>query len=811
MKTHTRVAVIGGGVVGCSVLYHLTKAGWKDVVLIERDQLTSGSTWHAAGGFHTLNGDPNVAKLQGYTIALYDELEKISGQSCGLHRSGGLLLADTPERMEWLKMAHARARYLGLETELITAKEARDLLPLIDDKYFVGAMLDKADGNLDPYGTTHAYAKSARIGGAEIYLQTRVTAITRRAEGSWDLATDKGTINAEQVVNCGGLWAREVGRMVGLELPVLAMEHMYLVTDDMPEVIAFNKERGHEVPHAIDFKAEIYMRQERNGIVLGTYEKACVPWQPRQTPWDFGTELLPPDLDRIMPSLEIGYRHFPAMEKAGIRRIINGPFTFSPDGNPLVGPVQGLPGFWCACAVMAGFSQGGGVGLALSQWMVNGDPGFDVWAMDIARFGEWATRSYTNEKVRENYSRRFSIRFPNEELPAARPQQTTPLYDLMLAQGAVMGDSWGLETPLWFAPSGVEPRDIVSFHRSNDFAHVKAECLAVRNGVGVTEIANFAKYEFAGPGAESYLSRLMTNRMPKPGRLILTPMLNSFGKLIGDFTIANAGKDRFLIWGSSQAQIYHMRWFEAHLPADQSVRIRRFGMDLVGVSIAGPKSRAVLERLTDEDVSGSSLRFMDHRVMDIANVPAMINRVTYTGDLGYEIWVAPEFQRRLYSRIMAVGEDFGICNFGMRALLCLRLEKNFPTWYRELRPIYGVFEAGLDRFVDLGKADFIGREAARKEKESGGVLRRVSLVVDATDADVLGDEPIWHRGKVIGWVTSGGYGHGVGHSLAQGYVPVAAAADLAPKAFEIEILGERRPARIITEPSFDPQGLRMRA
>lgn len=810
MKTHTRVAVIGGGVVGCSVLYHLTKAGWKDVVLIERDQLTSGSTWHAAGGFHTLNGDPNVAKLQGYTIGLYDELEKISGQSCGLHRSGGLLLADTPERMEWLKMAHARARYLGLETALLTAKEARDLLPLIEDRFFVGAMLDAADGNLDPYGTTHAYAKSARIGGAEIYLQTRVTAIQRRHDGHWALITDKGTVIAEHVVNAGGLWAREVGRMVGIELPVLAMEHMYLVTDDMPEVIAYNKERGKELPHAIDFKAEIYMRQERSGIVLGTYERACVPWQPRQTPWDFGTELLPPDLDRIMPSLEIGYQHFPAMERAGIRRIINGPFTFSPDGNPLVGPVQGLPGFWCACAVMAGFSQGGGVGLALSQWMVNGDPGFDVWAMDVARYGEWATRSYTNVKVRENYSRRFSIRFPNEELPAARPQQTTPLYDLMLAQGAVMGDSWGLETPLWFAPPGVEPRDVVSFHRSNDFAHVKAECLAVRNGVGVTEIANFAKYEITGPGAEAYLSMLMTNRMPREGRLILTPMLNHNGKLIGDFTIAKAAPERFLMWGSSQAQIYHMRWFEAQLPADGSVRIKRYDMGLVGLSIAGPRSRDVLQRLTDEDVSAGALRFMDHRSMDIANVPAMINRVTYTGDLGYEIWVAPEYVRRLYTETLSVGREFAIRHFGMRALLSLRLEKNFPTWYRELRPIYGAFEAGLDRFVDLNKPQFIGREAAWREQESGGVLRRVSMVVEAGDADVLGDEPIWYQGRVIGWVTSGGFGHYVGLSLAQGYVPAALAYDTGLNSFEIEILGERRPARIIPKPPFDPEGARMR-
>jgi dimethylglycine dehydrogenase len=810
MKTEARVVVIGGGVVGCSVLYHLTKAGWKDVVLLEREQLTSGSTWHAAGGFHTLNGDPNVAKLQGYTIALYDELERISGQSCGLHRSGGLLLADTPERMEWLKMAHGRARYLGLETELLSPREARELLPLIEERYFVGAMLDAADGNLDPSGTTQAYAKSARIGGAEIYLQTRVTALAQRADRTWDVTTTKGSIHAEHVVNAGGLWAREIGRMVGIELPVLAMEHMYLVTDEMPEVVEFNRTRGHELPHAIDFKAEIYMRQERSGMVLGTYEKACVPWQPQQTPWDFGTELLSPDLERIAPSLELGYRHFPAMERAGIKRIVNGPFTFSPDGNPLVGPVLGLPGFWCACAVMAGFSQGGGVGLALSQWMVDGDPGFDVWAMDVARYGEWATRSYTNAKVRENYSRRFSIRFPNEELPAARPQQTTALYDRMLAQGAVMGDSWGLETALWFAPRGVEPRDVVSFHRSNDFAHVKAECLAVRNAVGVTEIANFAKYEVAGAGAEDYLARLMTNRMPRQGRVVLTPMLNANGKLIGDFTIARSAAQRFLVFGSSQAQIYHLRWFEQHLPRDGSVRIRRLGQELVGLSIAGPRSRELLARLTDEDVSGAALRFMDHRGLDIANVPATINRLTYTGDLGFEIWVAPEYLQRLYGSLQEAGGDLGLVNFGMRALLSLRLEKNFPTWYRELRPIYGPYEAALERFVDLSKREFIGREAAQRERDSGGMLRRVTFVVDATDADVLGDEPIWHDGACVGWATSGGYGHYVDRSLAQGYVPRALAANTVRGAFEIEILGERRAATITPEPLFDPQGVRMR-
>jgi dimethylglycine dehydrogenase len=808
MKTSARVVVIGGGVVGCSVLYHLTKAGWKDVVLVERDILTSGSTWHAAGGFHTLNGDPNVAKLQGYTIKLYDELEKISGQACGLHRSGGLFLADTKERMEWLKMAHARSRYLGLETELLSLSDAKKLNPLFEEKYFYGAMLDAADGNLDPEGTTHAYAKSARIGGAEINQGTRVQELQHRKDGSWHVITDKGNIHAEHVVNCGGLWAREVGRMAGIELPVLAMEHMYLVTDEVPEVVAYNKEHGKEVSHIIDFKSEIYMRQERGGLVLGTYEQDCRPWQPKQTPWEFGRELLQPDLDRIATNLELGYQHFPAMGRAGIKRVINGPFTFTPDGNPLVGPVQGIKNFWCACGVMAGFSQGGGVGLALSQWMVNGDPGFDVWAMDVARFGEWATRAYTNEKVRENYSKRFSIRFPNEELPAARPQQTTPLYDVLLSQGAVMGDSWAMETPLWYAPKSVEAKDIVSWHRSNDFPHVKAEVLGTRNGVGVTEIANFAKYRFSGTGAETFLARMMTNKMPKRGRIILTPMLNHNGKLIGDFTIAKATDEAFFMWGSSQAQKYHMRWFEQHQPSDGSVVIERLDMNLIGLSIAGPKSRDVLQAITDTDVSNAGFKFMDHRAFDVGNVPAIVNRVTYTGDLGYEIWVKPEFQRRLYDAIMKAGKAHGIVHFGMRALLSMRLEKNFPTWYRELRPIYGGFEAGMDRFIDLTKNDFIGHAAARDEKQSGGTLRRVSMVVEASDADVLGDEPIWHQGKVVGWVTSGGYAHYVDKSLAQGYVPKELVGD---DEFEIEIIGEMRKARINHEPLFDPKGEKMRS
>lgn len=808
MKTTAQVVVIGGGVVGCSVLYHLTKKGWKDVLLLERDQLTSGSTWHAAGGFHTLNGDPNVAMLQSYTVGLYKELEEISGQSCGLHLSAGVMLADTPERMEFLKTTVGKGRYLGMDTQIISVNEAKSYFPLLEERHFVGALLDPNEGHLDPSGTTYAYAKAARLGGATIEVQTKVESLEQKSDGTWRVITNKGVVECEHVVNAGGLWAREVGRMVGIELPVLAMEHMYLVTEEVPEIVAYNKATGKEVGHVIDFGAECYLRQEGKGMVLGAYERACVPWSPRETPWTFGQELLQPDIDRIAPSLEIAFRHFPALEHIGIKRIINGPFTFAPDGNPLVGPVQGRTNFWSACGVMAGFSQGGGVGLALSNWMVDGDPGFDIWGMDVARYGDWATRTYTNAKVRENYSRRFSIRFPNEELPAGRPLQTTSLYDTFRAQGAVMGDSWGMETPLWFAPPGEKAEDIVSFHRSNDFAPIKAECLAVRNGVGVTEIANFAKYEITGTGAEQFLLKVMTNTTPKPGRLILTPMLNPQGKIIGDFTIAKAAENRFMMWGSSQAQVYHMRWFEQHLPKDGSVRVEPYGMKLIGLSIAGPKARDLLARLTDDDVSNAAFKFMDYREMEVAMVRAKVNRVTYTGDLGYEIWVAPEYQLRLYQAIMAAGADLGIRNFGMRALLCLRLEKNFGTWYREFRPIYGPFEAGLDRFIKLDKPDFIGKAAALKEKADGPKRTRVCMVVDATDTDVMGDEPIWVDGKVVGWVTSGGYGHFVDLSLAQGYIPTALVKpDLQ---LEIEILGERRPARLQMEPPFDPDAKRMR-
>lgn len=806
MKSHAQVVVIGGGVVGCSVLYHLTKAGWKDVVLLERDELTSGSTWHAAGGMHTLNGDPNVAKLQRYTIDLYKEIEEISGQSCGVHMTGGFMLADSESWLDYLKVAQGRSRVLGLHSEFISVAEAKALHPLLNEKRFVGALYDPLEGHIDPSGVTHAYAKSARIGGAEIERFTRVIDLQPRPDGGWDVITDKGNIQAEHVVNAGGLWAREVGRMVGLELPILAMEHQYLVTDEMPEVAS----RETELPHCIDFGGEIYMRQERNGLVMGTYEQGGVPWSEKQTPWDFGHELLQPDLDRISDNLAVAFDHFPALETAGIKQVINGPFTFAPDGNPLVGPVRGLKNFWVACGVMAGFSQGGGVGLALTNWMTDGDPGLDIFAMDVARYGDFATMAYTNAKVRENYGRRFKITFPNEELPAARPLRTTPVYDRLKAENAVFGAGYGLEYALWFAPEGAEPVEEPTYRRSNAFEPVKAECKAVREAVGLVETSGFAKYEVTGAGAEGWLGEILANRMPREGRIVLSPMLNHQGKLIGDFTVAKAGPEQFFIFGSGAAEDYHLRWFERHLQGEgsqQDVTLRSLRNELVGFSIAGPKSRELLSRLTADDVSNDAFPFMSFRRMDLHMIPAWVGRVSFTGDLGYEIWVSPDYQLNLYEQVQSAGGDLGLRQFGLRALDSLRLEKGFGTWAREYRPIYTPAEAGLDRFVDLRKNAFVGRDAVLQDRENGPKVRLVTLTVDADGADVSGDEAVWHDGEVVGWVTSGGYAHAADRSVALAYVP--AALEHANGSFEIEILGDRRGATLQSEPLFDPERARM--
>ena len=805
MKSHVRVAVIGGGVVGCSVLYHLTKFGWNDILLIERSELTSGSTWHAAGGFHTLNADTNMAALQGYTIKLYRELEEISGQSCGLHHVGGLTLATTPERMDFLKAERAKHRYMGLNTELVGPEEIARLSPITNTDGVIGALYDPLDGHLDPSGTTHAYAKAARLAGAEISLRNPVHALTPRTNGSWDVTTEEGTVNAQYVVNAAGLWAREVGAMAGVFLPLHPMEHQYLVTGDIPEVY----ERDTELPHVMDPTGGSYLRQEGRGLVIGIYEQDCEPWAVDGTAWDFGHELLPDKLDKISEPLEYAYKRYPVLARAGIKRVVNGPFTFAPDGNPLVGPVPGLRNYWSACAVMAGFSQGGGVGLTVAEWMVNGEPSRDVFAMDVARFGNFCTRAYTRIKVIENYQRRFAVSYPNEELPAGRPLHTTPAYPVWQAQNAVFGQGYGIEQVNYFAPLGEETFETPTFRRSNAFATVGEECRAVRTAVGINEVHNFSKFEVTGAGAEAWLDRIMAGRIPKVGRLSLTPMLSPKGRLFGDFTVSRLAVERFQLIASYAAQAFQMRWFEMNLFADDDVTVRNISLERIGFQIAGPKARELLSRITRADVSSSAFSFMALREMEVGRCDAIVQRVTYTGDLGYEIYVSREQQLALHEAITAAGADLGLRPFGMRAMMSLRLEKSFGAWQREYRPDYTPAETGLDRFVSFNKpAEFIGKLAAAADRAAGPKRRLCTFVVDADDADVWADEPIWKDGEVIGFVTSGDYAHYCERSVALGFLPSELATE--GQDVEIEILGDRRPATLISEPLFDPRAERMR-
>jgi dimethylglycine dehydrogenase len=713
------------------------------------------------------------------------------------------MLASTQGEMDSLYLIASRAKYLGMETAIIPVAEAVRMNPLIDPQYFIGALWRADGGHCDPSGTTHAYAKSARALGAEINRFTRVVELNQRPDSSWDVVTDRGTIHAEHVVNCAGLWAREIGRMVGIELPVLAMSHHYLLTEPLPELEGLDK----EIVNTTDYSGEIYMRQERNGALIGTYEASPVAWAPDTTPDDFSMQLLPEELERLAPAFEVGFRHFPALGRAGIKKAINGPFTFAPDGNPLVGPVPGLRNYWTACAVMAGFSQGGGIGLALSQWMAHGDPGQDVLAMDVARYGAFATPRYTSAKVHENYARRFRLAYPNEELPAARPFRRTPIYDRLVAAGAVMGAAYGLESALWFAPPGVARAEAPTYRRSEAFAHVRAECHAVRSAVGIYETSNYGKYEVAGRGARAWLDRVFASKIPKPGRMALAPMLNAAGRIVGDLSITALAADRYLIVGSGFAEAFHMRWFaDAQPPTD--VFVRAASSTLAGFSIAGPRARDLLRRLTRTDVSANAFRFFDVREVAVGMSPAILSRSGFTGELGYEVWVTPDFLLQLHDDLLEAGRDLGLVHFGGRALSSLRLEKGYGSFQKDFRPDYTPGETGLAQFVDFTKEEFAGREAALAERARGPKRRFVIFEVDAGDADVVGYESVLHEGKPVGYVTSGAYGHWVGKSLAAGYVPTALAND--GERFEIDILGRACAATVRLQPLHDPAGTRLR-
>ena len=804
MRSHVQVAVIGGGIVGCSILYHLTKRGWRDVVLLERAELTSGSTWHAAANMHVMHGVPNIARLQAYSAELYRGLEAETGQSCGIHNPGGLYLASSRERLDEFKSQIARARYLGLDFQFISMDEVKRINPLVKTDGLYGAMFDTSDSHVDPAGVPQALARGARANGAEIHRQTPVIELTPAPAGGWLVVTPQGTIHADKVVNAAGLWAREVGALAGAYLPLQPMEHQYLVTDRIPELVEFGK----EIPLTRDYDAEYYLRQEGQGLLLGAYERDGRPWAIDGTPADFGQELLVPDIDRIAVNYAAAAEQLPCLAEAGIKRVVNGPMVFSPDGLPLLGPMPGLGDYWVAVGVMAGFSQGGGIGMALADWMIAGEPPMDLFALDVARFGDFATPRYTLARVKENYAKRFGIAYPFEEREAGRPARTTPIYDRQKAMGAVFGPVFGTERPLWFAPKGTEAKDVLSFRRSNWFAAVGEEARGLRAGVGLVDIASFAKYEVEGPGAAAFLDRVLANRLPsKPGRMCLAPMLNPEGGIVGDFTVTRLAADRFYLIASGAAERYHLRRFADRMPPT-GVSLRAVTASRGAFAVAGPNARALLARLTAADLSNAAFPFLTACEIDLGPTRALVLRVAYTGDLGYEIHFPIQYQLALFEALREAGADLGLTLVGSRAMDSLRLEKSYGRWGAEYTADTTPYESGLDRYVRLDKGDFIGRDALVRHQNEGPRYVLVTLIVGAGDADCVGSEPVWHNGDVVGAVSSGGFGHSVGRSIALAYVKPGCERE--PGDFAVEILGEKRPAGLVQGGLFDPAGARLR-
>jgi len=802
METHAKVIIIGGGVVGCSILFHLAKFGLKDCILLERKELTSGSSWHAAGNVHVISSDPNISRLMAYTIRLYKEIEETSGHSTGFKPSGGFYLASNEVWADYLKRERSKARYIGLDQEFISLEEVVKKNPLIDPKRYISALWDPIDGEVDPSGVTYAFAKAAKVHGAKYYNNTVVKDTKQKKDGTWDVITNKGNINAEIVINAGGLWAREVGQMAGINLPVQPMEHHYLITETIPEIEAMGE--GKRLPVGTDFEGNIYFRQEGKGMLLGTYEPKSTPWKVEGTPMDFGHELLEPKLDNIQDRLAIGFERMPALKKAGIKNIVNGPFTFGPDGSPLIGPVPGLKNYWVAVGVMAGFCQGGGVGKCIAEWIIDGEPSIDVWAMDVARFGNYASPQYGTIKSSENYERRFIMTFPNETLPKGRKQKTTALYDRFVSKGAVMGDIFGLESVLWFANNPKDAYEEPTIKRSRSHEYVSKEVKNVRENVGLIEIANFSKHEFQGIDSRKFLEYVLAGRIPKPGRISLNPMLTHKGKLYGDLTVACINENEFIVFGSGAVQEMHRRWFENYTK-DFDVNYRNRSDDFHGFSLSGPKSRDLLQKLVRENISNENFKFRDTREMFVAGVPAIVNRISFTGELGYEIYVAPHFQIKLYEEMEKVGQEFNLKPFGSRALMSMRLEKSWGAWTLDYRPDFTAKESGLDFFIDW-KKDFIGKEIAKKDNSN---LKLTPLIVETDDIDVTNNEAVMKDGKSIGYVTSGGFAHYVNKSIAFSYLDKNILNS--DEKIQVEINGNFYNCSIIKEPLYDPSGKNMRS
>ncbi|HJV26829.1 MAG TPA: FAD-dependent oxidoreductase [Aromatoleum sp.] len=819
MKSHARVVVIGGGVVGVSTLYHLTKKGWSDVVLLERTELTAGSTWHAAGLLPLFNMSYTVGQIHKYSVDLYKRLPEETGQEVSFHVTGNLRLATNRDRMdEYLKYC-GTANTIGVPFEVISPSQIKELWPLIDlgdgvntDKV-IGALYHPDDGHIAPVDLTMALRKGARMGGAEIYEQTEVTGVQQLPSGEWKITTNKGEITCEHVVCATGNYARQMGRMFGINVPAIPVEHQYIVYDESPELKAYREAGGNELAVLRESDAQYYLREERNGWILGPYEKGAPARFADGVPGWFGKSLFEGDLDRLLPHVEAAMKRVPALETCGIKTIVNGPISYTPDGNPLIGPAFGKRNLWLNEGHSFGVTAAGGSGWQLAEWIVEGEPGIDMLAVDPRRYGAYTSKRYTVAKNEETYRNVFTVHFPDEEREDGRPLKTSPVYDKLDRMGAVWGQRYGWERANWYAPEGVERHDKWSFRRTNYFEHVGNECRLMRDKVGIIDLTAFTKHEVCGAGAEAWLDSLVANKVPsKIGRIALCHALTKRGGIHAEFTITKIADNHYYVVSAGAAERIDSDFLQKNLPADGSVTLRNITGSRGCFVLAGPNSRDVLKKLTDSPLDNKSFPWLTSQVIEVGmatDVYAL--RVNFVGELGWELHFPIEYAHHIFDQLFAAGREFGIGMVGIRAMESLRVEKSYRMWGTDLTRDNTPFEASLDRFVRMDKGDFIGRAALEQQLAAGVPNRFVTLEVQGVvDADPLGNEPLFNaKGAVVGRATAGYYGHVTGKSIALAYVKPEYAE--VGTQLEIQILGERKRAVVVPESPYDPENRKLRA
>jgi dimethylglycine dehydrogenase len=810
MKSKAKVVVIGGGAVGVSMLYHLAKKGWSDVVLVERKELTSGSTWHAAGLLPLFNMSYSVGQLHKYAVNLYKTLEKETGKNVGFSVVSNIRLASTKDRMDEYHQYAGVAQTIGVNVKFLKPEQVKEIWPLCNIEGLIGAIQHPEDGYIQSADLTQALATGARNRGAEIYRNTTVVGIKETKSG-WVVETDKGTIECEHVVSCSGNFARQTGEMVGLDIPVIPVEHQYIVTEPHPEIVKRKKEGLPEMGVLRDSDGRWYMREEAGGLILGPYEDGAPCCYLDGPTKDSEYELFQEDLDRLMPHIEGAYHRVPAFKEVGVKKVYNGAICYTPDGNPIVGPAWGLKNFWINEGHSFGITAAGGAGWQLAEWIIDGEPTIDMLGVEPRRYGDYATKSYLKEKNEEAYRNVFIIHYPDEERSAARPLRTAPCYERMKKLGAVFGQKFGWERANFFVIDGMEQKDDWSFRRSKWFKAVEKECKNVKENVGLLDMTAFAKCRIKGPKAETFLDYLVANKLPKKiGRINLCHALNTKGGVHSEFTIMREAEDSFYLVSAGAFQRLDHDWILKWMPKDGSVQFENLTNSVGVLVVSGPKARELMKRVSKDDFSNENFKWLSSKQINVGYAPVNAMRVNFVGELGWELHHPMEYQNHIFDKLMESGKDLGLKPYGIRAMNSLRVEKSYKLVGTELSIEYSPYESGLDRFIHPNKGNFIGLEALNKWREKGFQNKLVTLEVhNITDADVLGNNPIYQNGKVVGRATGGDFGFRLSKSIALGMVKPELATT--GQKLKIDILGKIHDATILDESPYDPENKLLRS